>query len=164
MGARRPTRTVRRWSASPFAQEGDEVVITVADNGVGVPESERTRVQERFVRLEASRSTPGTGLGLSLAAAAVKIEHGTIELGDAKPGLLVTLRLPAAGAVTTGRKGRGSKPATLREAINTDLHPLDAKAAKAWLRELAEAGREAGIGRRYRRTHCRQGRPGSSAR
>jgi signal transduction histidine kinase len=78
-------------------RKGGEVIITVADNGVGVPEAERTRVQERFVRLEASRSTPGTGLGLSLAAAAVKLAHGVITLGDAEPGLIVTMRFPAAG-------------------------------------------------------------------
>ncbi len=78
--------------------DGKDVVITVADNGVGVPETERARVQERFVRLEASRSTPGTGLGLSLASAAVRLAHGTFDLGDAAPGLIVTLRLPAAGS------------------------------------------------------------------
>ena len=65
-------------------RSGGEVVLSVADNGAGVPESERGRVLERFVRLEASRSTPGTGLGLSLAAAAAKLSQGTLELGDAE--------------------------------------------------------------------------------
>jgi len=77
-------------------RSGGEVVLSVADNGAGVPESERGRVLERFVRLEASRSTPGTGLGLSLAAAAAKLSQGTLELGDAEPGLIAELRLPAA--------------------------------------------------------------------
>jgi signal transduction histidine kinase len=72
-----------------------DVTITVSDNGPGIPEAERGRVLQRFVRLEKSRSTPGTGLGLSLAAAAVKLGGGSIELRGADPGLSVTLRLPA---------------------------------------------------------------------
>lgn len=72
-----------------------DVTITVTDNGPGIPEAERGRVLQRFVRLEKSRSTPGTGLGLSLAAAAVKLGGGSIELREADPGLAVTLRLPA---------------------------------------------------------------------
>lgn len=76
-------------------RSGSDVVLSIADNGVGVPENERGRVMERFVRLEASRSTPGTGLGLSLAAAAAKLAHGSLELGDAEPGLIAKLRLPA---------------------------------------------------------------------
>lgn len=87
---RDPTVTIR------VTRERDYVTISVADNGPGVPEKERRRVTERFVRLEASRSTPGTGLGLSLAAAAAKLAHGTLELTDASPGLVATLRLPAA--------------------------------------------------------------------
>src|SRR5690606_7279867 len=48
---------------------GRGVLLSVADRGVGIPESERKHVLERFVRLEASRNTPGSGLGLSLVAA-----------------------------------------------------------------------------------------------
>ena len=76
-------------------KDGGDVTIAVADNGPGIPEGERSRVQQRFVRLEKSRSTPGTGLGLSLAAAAVKLGKGSLELSDANPGLTATLRLPA---------------------------------------------------------------------
>jgi signal transduction histidine kinase len=75
---------------------GNEVALRVADNGCGVPEGDRERVLQRFVRLEKSRSEPGSGLGLSLVAAVVRLHHGTIELGDAGPGLTVTIRLPAA--------------------------------------------------------------------
>jgi signal transduction histidine kinase len=75
-------------------REGDAVVFRVADNGPGVPEADRERVLQRFVRLEKSRSQPGSGLGLSLAAAVVRLHHGAIELGDAAPGLVVTIRLP----------------------------------------------------------------------
>jgi signal transduction histidine kinase len=75
-------------------REGGYLVVTVADNGIGIAAEDRERVLQRFVRLEQSRSQPGSGLGLSLAAAVAGLHHGTIELGDADPGLLVTLRLP----------------------------------------------------------------------
>jgi signal transduction histidine kinase len=71
-----------------------EFVLTVADNGPGIPKEDRDRVLERFVRLEASRSLPGSGLGLSLVAAVAGLHHGTIELSDGGPGLIVTMRLP----------------------------------------------------------------------
>jgi len=75
-------------------REGGDLVLIVADNGPGVPEVERERVLQRFVRLEESRSQPGSGLGLSLAAAVARLHHGSIELGEGNPGLVVTLRLP----------------------------------------------------------------------
>jgi signal transduction histidine kinase len=75
-------------------REDGDLVLTVADNGSGVPAAERERVVERFVRLEKSRSAPGSGLGLSLVAAVARMHAGTIALGDAGPGLVVTLRLP----------------------------------------------------------------------
>ncbi|HEY5081772.1 MAG TPA: HAMP domain-containing sensor histidine kinase [Bauldia sp.] len=76
------------------AREGDTLVLRVADNGPGVPPEDRERVLQRFVRLEKSRSQPGSGLGLSLVAAVARLHHGTIELGDGNPGLVVTMRLP----------------------------------------------------------------------
>jgi signal transduction histidine kinase len=76
------------------AREGKNLVLRVADNGPGIPEADRERVLLRFVRLEKSRSQPGSGLGLSLAAAVARLHHGSIELGDGKPGLIVTIRLP----------------------------------------------------------------------
>jgi signal transduction histidine kinase len=75
-------------------RDGRYLVLGVADNGPGIPEADRQRVLQRFVRLEESRSQPGSGLGLSLVAAVASLHHGTIELGDGKPGLVVTLRLP----------------------------------------------------------------------
>jgi signal transduction histidine kinase len=77
-------------------EEAGNLVLTVADNGEGIPERDRDRALQRFVRLEKSRSRPGSGLGLSLVAAVAHLHHGTIELGDAAPGLMVTLRLPMA--------------------------------------------------------------------
>lgn len=76
-------------------RERDTVVAAVADNGPGVPEADRERVLSRFVRLEASRSQPGSGLGLSLVAAIARHHRGELVLSDADPGLRVTLRLPA---------------------------------------------------------------------
>lgn len=78
-------------------KEGGAALVEVADNGPGIPEADRSRVLERFVRLEASRSKPGTGLGLSLVAAVVKLHDGTMTLGDNGPGLSVALRLPLGG-------------------------------------------------------------------
>jgi signal transduction histidine kinase len=75
-------------------REGNDLVLRVADNGVGVPEADRERVLQRFVRLEKSRSTAGSGLGLSLVNAVAAFHNGTIELSDNRPGLVVTLRLP----------------------------------------------------------------------
>jgi signal transduction histidine kinase len=72
------------------------VALTVSDHGTGISSEDRLRVQERFVRLDRSRSSPGFGLGLSLVAAVVKLHGGQITLGDANPGLVVTLVLPAA--------------------------------------------------------------------
>ena len=68
------------------AREGNDLVLRVADNGVGVPEADRARVLQRFVRLEKSRSTAGSGLGLSLVNAVVAFHNGTIELADNNPG------------------------------------------------------------------------------
>jgi len=73
------------------------VTISVADNGPGIPEADRERVTERFVRLEASRSKPGAGLGLSLVTAVAKLHGGRFELDDNDPGLKASLILPAKG-------------------------------------------------------------------
>lgn len=69
--------------------------LRVTDHGPGIPENERKRVLERFVRLEASRNTPGSGLGLSLVAAVARLHGGRVDLGDNEPGLKVTLVLPS---------------------------------------------------------------------
>ncbi|MEZ5827778.1 MAG: ATP-binding protein [Hyphomicrobiales bacterium] len=71
--------------------------IVVTDRGPGVPASERERVLNRFVRLEASRSEPGSGLGLSLVAAVARLHGGTLRLEDNEPGLRVVLALPTNG-------------------------------------------------------------------
>jgi signal transduction histidine kinase len=76
-------------------REGPEsVVITVADRGPGIAAEDRERVLKRFVRLEKSRTEPGTGLGLSLVQAVARLHGGTVGLEDNAPGLRVVLTLP----------------------------------------------------------------------
>jgi len=67
--------------------------IYVTDDGPGVPAEHLGRVQERFVRLEASRTTTGSGLGLALVAACAKLHGGRLVLGDNHPGLVAALEL-----------------------------------------------------------------------
>ena len=80
------------------AVTGDIVEVVVADRGPGIPEADRERVLQRFVRLEQSRTTPGNGLGLSLVTAVMTLHDGTLELGDNQPGLKAVLHLPLAAA------------------------------------------------------------------
>lgn len=65
--------------------------IEVADNGPGVPEAERDAVLQRFYRAERTRTSPGSGLGLSIVTAIARLHHFTLVLEDAKPGLKVAL-------------------------------------------------------------------------
>ena len=71
------------------------IALHVADSGPGIPKEDRSRVLERFVRLEASRHSPGTGLGLSLVAAVMRLHDAKLELSDNRPGLRATLLFPA---------------------------------------------------------------------
>ncbi len=68
--------------------------VVVADNGPGIPQTDRARVVERFVRLESSRNSPGTGLGLSLVAAVARLHDAQLVLEDNGPGLRAILRFP----------------------------------------------------------------------
>jgi signal transduction histidine kinase len=75
-------------------EHAGRALITVADRGPGIAVKDRERVLERFVRLEASRSRPGAGLGLSLAAAVARLHGGELLLEDNAPGLRATLAIP----------------------------------------------------------------------
>jgi signal transduction histidine kinase len=79
-------------------REGETVLLSVADHGPGIPEADRARAVDRFVRLEASRTLPGSGLGLSLASAVATLHGGELRLSDNHPGLRATLVLPRRGA------------------------------------------------------------------
>jgi signal transduction histidine kinase len=72
-----------------------EAVISVADDGPGIPADESQNVFKRFYRLERSRHTPGNGLGLSLVDAVVRLHRARIEMLDNRPGLKIRLRFPA---------------------------------------------------------------------
>jgi signal transduction histidine kinase len=76
---------------------GDKVLLSVSDRGPGIPEADRKHVVDRFVRLEQSRSEPGSGLGLSLTSAVAHLHGGELRLEDNEPGLKATLVLPRTG-------------------------------------------------------------------
>jgi len=77
-------------------REGRMALLSIEDDGPGIPAAERDRALRRFGRLDASRNTRGHGLGLPLAIAIARLHHGTLVLEDAAPGLRVTLRLALA--------------------------------------------------------------------
>ena len=78
----------------------DRIVLSVADHGPGIPADKRANVVERFVRLDESRSKPGTGLGLALVEAVMEMHRGSLELGDTVPeaqnnrGLTISMVFP----------------------------------------------------------------------
>jgi signal transduction histidine kinase len=74
--------------------ENDRILLIVADNGPGIAEADRGRVVERFVRLEQSRSEPGSGLGLSLVSAVAHLHGGELTFEDNAPGLRAVISLP----------------------------------------------------------------------
>ena len=86
--------TVRPPAGAGFA----DAVLTVADDGPGVPASKRERVFDRFYRLDTARSRAegGTGLGLSIVREIVTAHGGTVSLRDNEPGLIVEISLPVA--------------------------------------------------------------------
>ena len=79
-------------------QERETVSVIVQDDGPGIPPAERSRVVERFYRLDQSRSLPGNGLGLSIVTAITSLHWGKLSLEDAAPGLLARIVLPRAEA------------------------------------------------------------------
>ncbi|MBS0213514.1 MAG: HAMP domain-containing histidine kinase [Proteobacteria bacterium] len=77
-----------------LAVDAQAVLIVVGDHGAGIPEADRERVFDRFVRLEKHRGSAGSGLGLSLVRAIAQRHGGTVTLEDNQPGLRVIVRLP----------------------------------------------------------------------
>jgi signal transduction histidine kinase len=97
--------------------KGSLAEIVVTDRGPGVPVPDRERVLDRFVRLEASRSEPGSGLGLSLVAAVARLHGGGLRLEDNEPGLRVVLALPMNGeALVNGAAAQAPMGAEIRPA------------------------------------------------
>jgi signal transduction histidine kinase len=81
-------------------EERTSIVAEVRDTGPGIPLDERDKVFHRLYRLDKSRSTPGSGLGLSLVAAIAELHNARIQLDDDSPGLRVSLRFQCGGALT----------------------------------------------------------------
>jgi signal transduction histidine kinase len=93
--------------------DGRGPVISVADHGPGIPPEERTRVLQRFYRLDRSRSSPGNGLGLSLVAAVAQLHGAVIDMADNEPGLRLQLRFPpvkSPSVATLVREPEGTSP------------------------------------------------------
>ena len=99
-------------------RNGELAELTIADRGVGIMPADRARVVDRFVRLENSRTRPGSGLGLSLAAAVAHLHGGELRLEDNAPGLRVVISLPLSHAAPAPQPADQSisPPAELREA------------------------------------------------
>jgi signal transduction histidine kinase len=87
-----------------LSQQGDKAVLSVADEGPGIPANRYEDAVKRFVRIDESRSKPGTGLGLSMVEAVAALHGGSLELGPTKSdteenkGLTVRMTFPLAAA------------------------------------------------------------------
>ena len=85
---------------------GEGARIRVSDTGPGIPEGERDAVMRRFYRGESSRTTAGSGLGLSLVNAVAWLHRAELTLGGGGHGLVVEWRFPHSAASAKGRRSR----------------------------------------------------------
>jgi signal transduction histidine kinase len=90
----RPANGERAGIIVKTSTDKDQIMLSVSDHGPGIPAGDRSRVVERFVRLEQSRSEPGSGLGLSLVSAVARLHGGELRLEDNAPGLTARIALP----------------------------------------------------------------------
>lgn len=97
---------------------GDIAELSVADTGPGIDPEHRDQATDRLVRLDASRSTEGSGLGLSIVAAVARAHGGLLVLEDNEPGLTVSIRLPLAMAATS------ALPTTRRDPAHPGIAPM----------------------------------------
>jgi signal transduction histidine kinase len=79
-------------------KKGDAFEIAVSDDGPGIPDAQKPKVTERFYRGDASRGTPGVGLGLALVKAVATLHHGALTFSDNHPGLVATLTIRSGDA------------------------------------------------------------------
>ncbi len=87
------------------------IEITIADSGPGIPDAEKPRVLTRFYRGDASRGTPGVGLGLTLVASVAKVHGGQLELNDNHPGLRAQMVIAPGAAVAVKGSAPQAEPA-----------------------------------------------------
>jgi signal transduction histidine kinase len=85
-----------RISVTARLNRADDFEVIIADNGPGIPKQDRSRVFQRFVRLDSASNAPGSGLGLALVAAIAAMHDGTVALEDNMPGLRLITRFPKA--------------------------------------------------------------------
>ncbi len=78
-------------------RDAKKIRIRIADDGPGIPDEFRAKAFDRFSRMEASRTSPGSGLGLSLVRAIAHLHDGEVRIEDGRPGLVVNLELPVDG-------------------------------------------------------------------
>ncbi|HEY5797091.1 MAG TPA: ATP-binding protein, partial [Bosea sp. (in: a-proteobacteria)] len=116
-----PAEDVQALVTVAARQADGEVLLSVADHGPGIPEEDRARVLDRFVRLDASRSKPGFGLGLSLASGVVRLHGGQMRLEDNEPGLRVVIALPVAAPA--------SADADVAARLSAETKPVDTSAS-----------------------------------
>lgn len=90
--------------ALQLRKQNGKALLGISDTGPGIPEADRERVFDRFVRLESHRGSSGNGLGLSLVRAIVRHHGGRVWLEDARPGLRVVVELPLP-ATASGETG-----------------------------------------------------------
>ena len=126
----------------------------MADNGPGIPdETDRQRATERFVRLEQSRSQPGSGLGLSLAKAVMKFHGGRLDLAAGDPGLSVVMSFPDArtdGMMASAAAEQREGSSLFVQAAEPAVAARSRRGAGASLRDVAAAAagrRSAAAGR-----------------
>jgi signal transduction histidine kinase len=89
----------------------DTAVLSVRDDGPGIAQADRETVLRAFARLEPSRTSPGSGLGLSIVAAIARRHGASLRLGDAAPGLVVELAFTAAAPPVGQTAGQTARPA-----------------------------------------------------
>ncbi len=103
---------------------GAVVRICVTDNGPGIPDHEKPKVPTRFYRGDASRGTPGVGLGLSLVESVARIHGGALELADNHPGLRAQMRIAASAGWSAKTRTEREPDADERAAELAAAHSL----------------------------------------
>jgi signal transduction histidine kinase len=116
----------QRGSIEVAVQRRDELraEISVSDNGPGIDNEEKTKVMQRFYRGDASRGTPGVGLGLSLVQAVARLHGSTLELRDNGPGLRVVMSIPLDSSSAAVRETQAQVAASNEAVAPPTLVPL----------------------------------------